>query len=46
VFENNARKMQIKIESSIVETVTKILDAQEKQKLMLCDIEKFDHIEF
>ena len=46
VFETLARKSKIKTESSIVETVTQILDIQQKQKLMLCDIENFNHIEF
>lgn len=46
VYENLARKSKIKIEASIVETVTKILDLQIKQKQMLCDIENFNHVDF
>lgn len=43
---NNERIAIIKIQSSIAATKNDVYDLIEKQKSILCDIEKFDHIEF
>jgi len=43
---NIERMSMIKLQSSIAATKNEVYDLIEKQKQMLCDIEKFDHVEF